>query len=252
MSIYDEYKKRHRKRKGRQTDVTDTFYSYGHRVPDPYDRYLPQNTNNNRRPAGRFMLQAIFAAILFVSVYWIDRSDDPFFQPVKSSVKSAMTHEFQFVAVSDWYQKNFGDPIGFLPGFSNGEKQISGEGQDTGSSNHPDFAAPVSGEITDPYSSKTKGVTVATSLHSDVVSVKDGLVVFAGEKKGTGKTVVIQHKDNDESWYGKLDKVDVKVYDEVKRGQKIGTTSGDKKGSFYFALKKGEKFIDPIQVMSFD
>lgn len=36
---------------------------------------------------------------------------------------------------------------------------------------------------------------------------------------------------------------------------KIGTVSNDtndKNGKFYFAIKKNEKFIDPIQVISFD
>ncbi|MEH7279219.1 M23 family peptidase, partial [Bacillus toyonensis] len=47
----------------------------------------------------------------------------------------------------------------------------------------------------------------------------------------------------------------VKLYDYVSKKQKIGTVSNyanNKNGKFYFAIKKNEKFVDPIQVISFD
>lgn len=47
----------------------------------------------------------------------------------------------------------------------------------------------------------------------------------------------------------------VKLYDYVSKKQKIGTVNNDannKNGKFYSAIKKDEKFIDPIQVISFD
>ncbi|MDG2658661.1 stage IV sporulation protein SpoIVFA, partial [Vibrio parahaemolyticus] len=91
--------------------------------------------------------------------------------------------------------------------------------------------------------------------NATVESVNEGLVVFAGKKEELGNTVQIQHADGTESWYANLNDMSVKLYDYVSKKQKIGTVSNDtndKNGKFYFAIKKDEKFIDPIQVISFD
>ena len=79
----------------------------------------------------------------------------------------------------------------------------------------------------------------------------------AGVKEGLGKTVVVQHADKTETWYGNLDEIDVKLYEYVEKRQVVGTVSGstgeDKsKGKYYFAIKKDDKFIDPIQVIRFE
>ncbi|RYL93881.1 M23 family metallopeptidase [Sporolactobacillus sp. THM7-4] len=258
MNRQDEFRRRHRERR---TKAMNRMRPHG--VPPardyegPHDRFSGWNdpVPEHSRPVfsgSRFLIQCFFSALLFSAAYWTVHQTDDRFLSIKKSVTTAMTQEFQFSAVSDWYEKNLGQPISFLPDIaSNTEKKTASghvAGGRTGS-----FAVPVNGEVKDRFNRQNNGITVETSPHSAVEAAKDGLVVFVGEKKKTGRTVIIQHKDSDESWYGKLDKIDVKVYDFVKQGQKIGTTSGtNQKGSFYFALKKGEKFIDPIQVMSFD
>ncbi|WP_028976685.1 M23 family metallopeptidase [Sporolactobacillus terrae] len=263
MSDFMDYKRRHQLRKQRKlTMLRESPKDYSlhpkksgsSMMNAPYwaDLEEPQKPPVNH--TRRFMLQCVVSALLVGAVYWVNTNDSQL-SAVKHSIKTAMTQEFQFAAVSQWYENYLGDPISFLPNIPKDTKSA-----DEGSSEHQtqtdksSFANPVTGEVKTPYKSATKGVTVETHAHTTVKAVKDGLVVFVGKKKTIGETVVIQHKDNDESWYGKLDAADVKVYQEVKKGQNIGVTSGtnNKKGSFYFALKKGEKFIDPIQVMSFD
>lgn len=100
-----------------------------------------------------------------------------------------------------------------------------------------------------------QGVFVQTATNATVESVNEGIVVFAGKKEELGNTVQIQHADGTESWYANLNDMSVKLYDYVSKKQKIGIVSNDennKNGKFYFAIKKNEKFIDPIQVISFD
>ncbi|MCY8252128.1 stage IV sporulation protein FA, partial [Bacillus inaquosorum] len=48
--------------------------------------------------------------------------------------------------------------------------------------------------------------------------------------------------------------VDVALYDFVDKGKKLGSIKLDdhNKGVYYFAMKDGDKFIDPIQVISFE
>ncbi|MFT8310383.1 MAG: M23 family metallopeptidase [Sporolactobacillus sp.] len=260
-----DYKRRHEQRKQRKLMMLQTspkpFMEYKHGSGGRRDFQSPyfEPFDEQRQPpvhhGRRFLLQCVLSALLVGSAYWVNNAAGSQFQAIKSSINTAMTQEFQFAAVSSWYEKNLGDPISFLPSFKSDSVNTANGGSTSTKekSKTSSFADPVVGEVKLPYSSQSKGVIVETTSHSEVKAAKDGLVVFVGKKKNIGETVVIQHKDSDESWYGKLDKANVKVYQEVKKGQKIGITSEkNKKGTFYFALKKGEKFIDPIQVMSFD
>ncbi len=87
--------------------------------------------------------------------------------------------------------------------------------------------------------------------------MKEGIVKFAGVKEGLGKTVIIQHSDQTETWYGNLDDINVSLYEYIEKQKVVGTVSDstgeDKtKGKYYFAIKKGDDFIDPIQVIRFE
>lgn len=85
--------------------------------------------------------------------------------------------------------------------------------------------------------------------------MKEGVVLFVGNKDSLGKTVIIQHADGSESWYGKLEETRVSASDRVESKQVIGIvspTNDGKYGSYYFAIKMGEHFIDPKKVMSFN
>ena len=79
-------------------------------------------------------------------------------------------------------------------------------------------------------------------------------MIFAGTKEDNGKMVIVQHADGSESWYGELSEIFVKVYDQVEAGQALGIvkSTGAETGEFYFALKKDERFIDPVQVIKFE
>nr|WP_231563662.1 M23 family metallopeptidase [Anoxybacillus sp. KU2-6(11)] len=84
-------------------------------------------------------------------------------------------------------------------------------------------------------------------------AVEEGIVVFAGVKEPYGKTVIVQHADGSETWYGKLSAISVKLYDFIEAGKEVGKAEeNDQKRIFYFAIKKGDHFIDPVQVISFE
>jgi stage IV sporulation protein FA len=45
------------------------------------------------------------------------------------------------------------------------------------------------------------------------------------------------------------------MYDFVNKGKEVGIVENSKKGdagTFYFAIKKGDKFVDPSQVIQFE
>ena len=69
------------------------------------------------------------------------------------------------------------------------------------------------------------GYTLGAAVGTNVVACYDGKVtsVIESGDASTGKLIRIQHKDGIESVYSSLDSVDVKVGDEVKSGDRIGT-----------------------------
>ncbi|GGH85838.1 stage IV sporulation protein FA [Pullulanibacillus pueri] len=167
----------------------------------------------------------------------------------KQLVQKTLTKEMNFTVVSGWYEKMFGEPLAFLPmNQKDGKTEVTSKQK-----GNQDFAVPVSGTVTEQFSTAKKGVTYRTQSNAVVEAVSSGIVISVGKKDDIGKTVVVQHEDGKESWYGKLKSVDVKQYDTVKKGQKIGTVTADASGdngTFYFALKNGDKFVDPIQVIA--
>lgn len=93
------------------------------------------------------------------------------------------------------------------------------------------FIHPVEGRITsgfgvrrDPFTEKHKfhkGIDLACDIGTKVVSAADGTVIFAGTKRGYGKTVIVEHKNGYRTLYGHLSKFSIKNGQGVKQGQKI-------------------------------
>jgi len=93
------------------------------------------------------------------------------------------------------------------------------------------FIHPVQGRITsgfgvrrDPFTEKHKfhkGIDIACSIGTPVVASAEGTVVFAGSKKGYGKTIIVEHRNGYRTLYGHLSAYSVKAGAKVKQGQKI-------------------------------
>ncbi len=93
------------------------------------------------------------------------------------------------------------------------------------------FIHPVEGRITsgfgvrkDPFTEKHKfhkGIDIACGIGTKVIASAEGTVVFAGTKKGYGKTVIVEHRNGYRTLYGHLSKLLVKNGEKVKQAQKI-------------------------------
>ncbi|HVM32307.1 MAG TPA: M23 family metallopeptidase [bacterium] len=66
------------------------------------------------------------------------------------------------------------------------------------------------------------GVDIANEVNTPIHATADGLVTYAGWESGYGRVVVIEHGYGFSTRYGHCNRVEVKVGDEVKRGQVIG------------------------------
>ncbi|MBW3111863.1 M23 family metallopeptidase [Bacillus sp. MCCB 382] len=195
-----------------------------------------------------FMLKILGAGIMVLITAIMFKSPSPVFNEAKSYVTKTMDTEFQFAAISTWYEDQFGKPLALLP--------ASDTDKESASTQSAEYVRPASGKVVENFKTNGQGIMLQTVLGEDVTAMKGGLIIFAGKRDELGNTVVIQHADQSESWYGNLESIDVKQYEKIEKGSLVGKVSSssqdDATGEFYFAIKMGDEFIDPIQVMSFD
>ena len=74
-------------------------------------------------------------------------------------------------------------------------------------------------------------------LNNNIVNnIKEGIVVFIGEKEGYGSTVIVESSDVT-IWYSNLSNVNVKMYDYVLNGDLIGNVDSN---LYLVFIKNGE------------
>jgi len=117
------------------------------------------------------------------------------------------------------------------------------------------FDWPVKGKVVSKFSPESKGIFIKTAPNSSVKSISAGEVVFAGQMKGYGNLIIVDHLDGMFSIYGNNKKNLVKKGDNIKNGQKLAV-SGEKASSrVYFEIRslnqdKGEpESVDPMKYM---
>lgn len=196
-----------------------------------------------------FLFKVLASACLVLIVAIIYRSPSEKAVSVQQYVNHTMEQEFQFAAVSDWYEDQFGKPLALLPA------KNTDEGSENEVASGSQYALPASGKILEDFGDNGQRIMIEIAKGAGVEAMNEGLVHFVGMKEGFGKTVIVQHGDKSETWYGNLDKIDVNLYEYISKGAKVGTAMDSEdglKGSFYFAIKKGDDFVDPVQVIKFE
>ncbi|CAM3936483.1 M23 family metallopeptidase [Lederbergia lenta] len=192
-----------------------------------------------------FFMKILGSALIVLIVAIIYQTPSPMFEQARSSVQVTMEKEFQFAAVGKWYEGKFGKPLALFP--TAPEQSVATPDKEV--------LQPVAGKVLAQFADDGRGIILETSSGVEVEAMTEGRIIFAGKQEDIGNTVIIQHPDKSESWYGKLDEITVKPYEKVSSGKTVGTVSTGQDGTvgeFYFAIKREDKFIDPIQVMNFD
>ena len=255
----DEIKRRiaRRKRERSPTPLVHTSSSLlvGDEEKHGYERFpsYEGDSNESGHPLFNkevFMLKILTSACLVLLVAIIFKNGSSQFEPARDFVNKTMENDFQFATITAWYEEQFGSPLALLPtkNETNNEAEVE--------TNNTEYAIPaVGGRVLEGFEVDGQGIMVETGSKSDVEAMNDGVVTTAGNKGDLGKTVIIQHGDGSQTWYGNLQSIEVPLYEHVEKGEVIGkvSESEDKeKGMFYFAIKQGETFIDPIQVIKFE
>ncbi len=192
-----------------------------------------------------FRILASVCLVLCMAIIY--RTSAPWTHTAKTALDQVYQKEFQFATVSNWFENTVGKPFAFLP--EDSVKKAKNDDTDS------HFATPATGTIMKSFVKDGQGVLIKTTNSTSVDTIKEGVVIYAGEKETHGKTVIVQHSDKSESWYAHLQEIDVNLYEQIKKGTKVGKVSPSDepgKGEFYFALKANGKFIDPNEVISFE
>ncbi|SER92695.1 M23 family metallopeptidase [Salipaludibacillus aurantiacus] len=227
----------------------DTFY------PIEAGKGLPQD-KSSPEPFFRkdtFMMQILASICLFLIVAIILQSNSPALEGPRNYIYTSFQEEFQFDRAAAWYEDLFGRPLALLP--DQMETVAPGNMKDNLEDN---YALPATGTVKETFDQNGRGIFVETEAGELIEAVRSGVVRYIGEDEENdwGKIVIVRHYDGGESWYGMLDEIHVSLYDHVDSGEKLARVSSIKDesevGVYYFALKEGDVFIDPVEVISLD
>ncbi|MFD1018902.1 peptidoglycan DD-metalloendopeptidase family protein [Thalassobacillus hwangdonensis] len=209
--------------------------------------YSPFSTDTlgqaRRSPENRLnllLLRVIIAACLFFVVAILSQTEVTWLEKPKGWVVDKMEEDFPFAAATAWYKERFGEPLELV------RRDETTPGQPA--------ALPVNGTVSENFQSHGKGVVMTADEPADIVAMDSGTVVFAGKDSQTDQTIILQHADGSKSVYGYLSSIDVHLYESVAANATIGKISPEQgsTSTFFFAIEKDDRFIDPIQVIQVD
>ncbi len=163
-----------------------------------------------------FTIKLLLLIVIFISTLIVIKDNDK-----KEWIKNnVLEKNISFTYLKKEYTKYFGNVLPFLINFDS--EMVFKE------------------ELT--YSNINKyydGVMLSVSYNYLVPALKDGIVVFIGEKENYGKTLIIEN-DNETIWYSNIN-ANVNLYDEIGEGQYLGDTIDDK---LYLVFKKDGVILD--------
>lgn len=226
----------------------DTMYSFD----QSRELYKPETKGELFFRRDTFLMQILASICLFLVISILFQTSAASLDGTRQYIRTAFHEEFQFDQVALWYEDMFGRPLALVPP----QLDMVAPGDMDGDS-LDQLALPATGTVRESFEENGRGIFVETDLEESVEAVRSGIVRFVGEdEEGEwGRVIVIRHYDGGESWYGMLDDIHVSLYDHVDSGEVLASVSPhneDNVGVYYFALKEGDSFIDPIEVISID
>lgn len=96
------------------------------------------------------------------------------------------------------------------------------------------------------------GVDVAAPEGADIRAVRSGTVSFAGERKGYGNVVEIDHGDGMSTLYAHASVINAKVGDHVNEGQviaEVGSTGRSTGPHLHFEVRQADRIVDPNEAL---
>ncbi|GAA0456877.1 M23 family metallopeptidase [Alkalibacillus silvisoli] len=188
-----------------------------------------------------FVSKLLASALVFFLTFFIYHSPAPWMNQAQNQVHGWLTEDMPFATVQAWYDSHFSSL--FVSTALDQPASQQDDGMDT---------VPVSGLHMDRLTETTEGVYIEIQEEKGVYPVDRGTVLFAGNMPDTGRTIIVQHEDGQNTVYGNLADIDVFHYQFVDPSKKMATVKPDELvgySNLYFAIQDGEQYIDPVQVI---
>lgn len=168
-----------------------------------------------------FFSKILFCIILVLVILICIKSSDEF---KTNFYKYVFETNISFAQINKIYEKYAGSSLPFKELFIKDVEQVFNENL--------------------VYEEKSKyldGVKLQVDSNYLVSSLKDGIVIFIGEKENYGYTIIISQVDGIDVWYSNIDNPALELYDNVKQGSLIGNAKDD---YFYLVFKKDGQVLN--------
>lgn len=86
-----------------------------------------------------------------------------------------------------------------------------------------------------------QGIKLSLDDNYSIPILKDGIVIFIGNKDNLNRTVIIEDDQGIDYYYGNLEEVNVKTYDYVSKNNYLGTAHDN---TLYLLFSKDGKYLD--------
>ena len=97
-----------------------------------------------------------------------------------------------------------------------------------------------------------KGLDISANTGTEVSVAASGKVIYAGWQSGYGWTVMVHHGSGITTLYGHLDKISVKIGQDISKGDRVGLSgnSGDSEGPhLHFEVRENGVARDPLSYL---
>jgi stage IV sporulation protein FA len=183
----------------------------------------------------QFMYKCFISMSIYLLVWTIFHLDHSYAQRTQQAIRGAMNDSFDYGALASWYQTHIGAIPAFLPAFHEHFNVRTA------------YSSPVSSKSVKSDTDQAGVIQIHTSADRTVTSIGRGLVQDVAPASINGMTVRVLYSNGIQALYGGLEAVHVERNDWLEEGALIGHTN-----ILYFALKKGDQYVNPGDVISFD
>lgn len=186
-----------------------------------YKKIIDKNRSNKERSKNYvrgFLTKFLIVIILFLGVLIVCKKDESIKDKIYSYV---FKDDIAFTKIKRAYTKYLG---GILPL----KKELNTEKVFSEKLKYDDLSI------------YKDGVKLSVIDNYLVPSLKEGMVVFIGDKDDYGKTIIIEDLEGNDIWYGNIENTNLKLYDYVEEGSYVGEANN----TLYMVFTNGDEYLD--------
>ncbi|CAM3503417.1 peptidoglycan DD-metalloendopeptidase family protein [Marinicrinis lubricantis] len=196
-------------------------------------------------------LKLMICIVLFAAIWGMFQLDEPWAVKGQAWIETAVTESIDFEKVEVWYMDTFGGSPSFIPIWSDKDK----ESTLVQSNELNKLYVPAEGKLIQSFSEQHKGVRIQmTDEQNQIAALDTGRVIFSGNYRTLGLTVIIQHANGMKSVYAQLSETPLAENDWIEGGEPVGKAAAreGEQAELYFAIMKDDEYVNPTDVIPLD